>query len=57
MKKIHYSREGYNGDFTYTSVCGKQVKTHQDNESSSIYPNEASGCIESKKKKVMVKSN
>lgn len=41
MKTIHYSREGYNGNYTYTSVCGKQVKTHQDNEGSSIYPKEA----------------
>lgn len=35
---IHYSRTGYNGDFTYTSVCGERVKTHQDTESSSINP-------------------
>ncbi len=41
MKKIHYSRTGYNGDFTYTSVCGKKVKTHQDNEESTIHPEEA----------------
>jgi hypothetical protein len=41
MKTIHYSRTGYNGNFTYTSVCGKEVKTHQDNEESSIYPEEA----------------
>jgi hypothetical protein len=26
MKKaIHYSREGYNGDHTYTTICGKKV--------------------------------
>lgn len=25
MKKIHYSTSGYNGDFTYTSICGKKV--------------------------------
>lgn len=37
-KLIHYSREGYNGNYTYTSVCGQNVKTHQDNEESSIYP-------------------
>lgn len=41
MKTIHYSRTGYNGDFTYTSVCGKKVQTHQDNEESSIYPESA----------------
>lgn len=35
---IHYSRNGYNGNFTYTSVCGKIVKTHQEDEKSSIYP-------------------
>ena len=41
MKTVHYSREGYNGSYTYTSVCGKQVKTHQDDEASSIYPEDA----------------
>ena len=41
MKKVHYSRTGYNGDYTYTSVCGEKVKTHQDNEDTSIYPEEA----------------
>jgi hypothetical protein len=41
MKKIHYSRTGYNGDYTYTSVCGKKVATHQKNETSSIYPEDA----------------
>lgn len=41
MKIIHYSRTGYNGDYTYTSVCGKEVKTHQDREDSTIYPQEA----------------
>jgi len=35
---LHYSRTGYNGNFTYTSVCGEQVKTHQDTESSTIHP-------------------
>lgn len=40
-KIIHYSRCGYNGDFTYTSVCGKKVKTHQDKEGSTIHPDEA----------------
>lgn len=48
-KLVHYSRDGYNGDYTYTSVCGKIVKTHQDTESSSIYPQEAncSECLNS----------
>lgn len=50
MKKIHYSRSGYNGDYTYTSVCGKKVKTHQDNEESTIYPEKANckECLKSK---------
>lgn len=26
MKAIHYSRTGYNGDHTHTSICGKKVK-------------------------------
>ncbi len=43
MKITHYSRTGYNGNYTYTSVCGQEVKTHQDNEDSSIYP-EKSNC-------------
>lgn len=41
MKLIHYSRTGYNGDYTYTSVCGKKVKTHQGNEESTVHPEEA----------------
>lgn len=41
MKKIHYSRSGYNGDYTYTSVCGEKVKTHQAKEESTIYPEKA----------------
>lgn len=42
MKKIiHYSRTGYNGNFTYTSICGKKVKTHQDNEETTIHPDKA----------------
>jgi len=39
--KKHYSRSGYNGDFTYTSVCGKKVKTHQDTEDSTVHPEKA----------------
>lgn len=41
MKTIHYSRAGYNGDFTYTSVCGKRIKTHQENVISTVRPEEA----------------
>ena len=41
VKTIHYSRNGYNGNYTYTSVCGKEVNTHQDSETSSIHPIEA----------------
>lgn len=26
MKAIHYTRTGYNGDLTHTSICGKKVK-------------------------------
>ena len=41
MKTIHYSRCGYEGKYMYKSVCGKEVKTHQDNEESTIYPEKA----------------
>ena len=41
IKLIHYSRCGYEGNYSYNSVCGKKVKTHQDKEESSIYPEEA----------------
>lgn len=40
-KLIHYSRDGYEGNYTYKSVCGKDVKTHQELEGSTIYPNVA----------------
>lgn len=40
-KIIHYSRTGYNGNYTYTSVCGQEIKTHQDNETSEISPDKA----------------
>lgn len=53
MKTIHYSRSGYNGNFTYTSVCGKTVKTHQDNEDSTIHPEE-SNCKACKKTKELL---
>ncbi len=36
-KVVHYSRSGYNGNYTYTSVCGKLVKTHQDDEHITIH--------------------
>jgi len=54
MKIVHYSRTGYNGDFTYTSVCGKQVRTHQENEESSIYPELANcpKCLKAKEFKL-----
>lgn len=41
MEIIHYSRCGYNGDYTYTSVCGKLVKSNQENENSTCHPEEA----------------
>ncbi len=41
MKIIHYSRYGYNGNLTETSVCGKQVKSNQAKEETSIHPEEA----------------
>ena len=44
---IHYSRDGYNGDFTYDSVCGKKIKTHQEDESVSIHPEQTS-CLDCK---------
>lgn len=40
MKLIHYSRYGYNGDLTHTSVCGKKVKSNQDKETTTIHPKE-----------------
>lgn len=50
MKTTHYSRSGYNGNYTYTSVCGKDIKTHQDNEDSTIHPDKANcqECLRSK---------
>ncbi len=39
--KLHYSREGYEGNYTYISVCGKKVKTHQEKEGSTVHPNKA----------------
>lgn len=50
MKLIHYSRYGYNGDLTYTSVCGKKVKSHLENEMCSIHP-EKTNCKECKNTK------
>lgn len=44
MKIIHYSRDGYQGNLTYKSVCGKIVKTHQETEGSIIHPNELVNC-------------
>ena len=42
---IHYSRYGYNGDMTYTSVCGEIVKSHQNNIDTTVHPEKAN-CIE-----------
>lgn len=52
MTLIHYSREGYNGDYTYTSVCGKKVKT-TDSEGSTVHADETNcdACMKSKKYK------
>ena len=49
-KILHYSRCGYDGDYLYTSVCGKKVKTHQEKEGSTIHPKEANceKCFETK---------
>lgn len=40
-KLIHYSREGYQGNYIDYSVCGKKVNTHLGNESCSIHPKDA----------------
>lgn len=53
MKKdntIHYTRTGYNGDFTYDSICGKKVK----GENVSVSPLEATckKCLEHPKLKI-----
>ena len=51
MKKlIHYSRAGYEGNYSYKSVCGISVKTHQDSEESSIYAKDANckKCLKTK---------
>jgi len=37
MKAIHYSQAGYNGDHTYTSICGKKVK----GEEVTVHPEKA----------------
>lgn len=59
MKITHYSRTGYNGDYTYTSVCGQKVKTHQDHENSTIYPNQANckECLETSEYKTDLDDN
>lgn len=49
MKKtMHYSRNGYEGSYTYTAACGKKVKSHQESEDTSIHPDETD-CKECKK--------
>lgn len=49
-KIVHYSSSGYNGDFTYNSVCGKRVNQHKDNEEISVTP-EVATCPNCKKAK------
>ena len=50
MKIVHYSRSGYNGYFTYTSVCGKEVHTHEDKDEINVHPDESNceECLKSK---------
>jgi len=57
MKVLHYSRFGYNGDYTYTSVCNKVVQTHQDHEGSTIHPERANckECLETDEHKIDLK--
>lgn len=53
-KIIHYSRDGYEGNYKYKSVCGRIVKTHPGNEGSDINPNKANcpDCLNSDKLKI-----
>lgn len=41
---IHYSRSGYNGDFTYTAVCGKLVNSHKEPSHRAIVSHEETNC-------------
>ena len=50
MKALHYTRTGYNGDYTYTSICGKKIK----GENSTSSPDKANckKCIDHDKYKI-----
>lgn len=42
MKTTHYTRTGYNGDFTFNAICGKVVNPHkQENHDITVYPEKA----------------
>jgi len=49
-KTIHYTRTGYNGDYTYDAICGKKVK----GENVSVSPDKATcdKCLEHEKYKI-----
>lgn len=53
MKTLHYTRTGYNGDYTYDSICGKKVKI----ESVTVSPDKVTckKCLEHKKYKIDLK--
>lgn len=44
MSTIHYSRTGYNGDFTYTAVCGKLVNSHKEPDHKAVVSHEETNC-------------
>lgn len=48
--KIHYSRTGYNGDFTYDTICDKKVKS----DVVSVSPNKTTcdECLQNEKHKI-----
>ncbi len=58
MKLLHYSREGYEGNYLYTSVCGKDVEANQNNEGSTIHPEMANckECLATKELKTDIKA-
>ena len=45
---IHYSKYGYNGNFTCTSSCGKEIHTHNDKENKSSINIDIVDCQECK---------
>lgn len=60
MKELmHYSREGYDGNYIYTSACGKKIKTHQEKIGITIHPAEANckDCLASKQYKTDLKDS